>query len=793
MTASVVWRSSSVSLLACGLWVGSFVTLTSNAGELTLKSGMRLEPGTVRNLPTISMTSPVAVGNVPVSPFWMLDDGMRRYFVGSRQVADKNFDVELAQFVRFELRQKRSAGSDPVQFVGPFLKASPFNEYGHREIVLLGPNRVPKSYIQGITELRPQSCTVTGLNHEWEFSIATSSLRREELVPLLRRCIDPENVEDRFNVVRFYQQAGFFDLAVEELATIAQDFPDQKARCEEVALEARQLLAKRLLAELRHRRAAGQHQLAADALRAFPTENLGADILRELRRHQTELLEAEEKIERAKLRLGDLQAGLTQEQLQQVAPLRDEVTQQLDFETLPRLDAFLNLEKDESLSSAEKLALAYSGWVVGSANATTDLANAVRWWQARFQILQYLRATHPALREAALSELQAIEGVGVPTVEHLIRSLPPITETPELRSGRVSELTVQEPGRRRDEESTAPRYSVLVPPEYNPHHTYPLIVALHEGGWTPESVLKWWGGSDESPLQAQRHGYIVIAPHYLPPKAGDPLPAATETIVAECLRDARRRFRVDSDRVFLSGHGRGAEAAFDVAIALPDQFAGVIPISGGLLPPQSSAPRDSLKLRENARSQSWYIVMGEFDFGLFERHTQMLESLMLNGCDLIVAQYKSRGHETFYSEIHRLFEWMELHRRPAEPSEFEFRSLQTTDVRLHWVRWADAGLPSSNRVIKQVGAVSKPGAPIVLRGRILPGETDVKRISLGGRGPITIWLNQGLIDLDKRLQIDVNGQRKFNDFLKPEIEALLEDFRQTGDRQRLHSVRIEID
>jgi hypothetical protein len=226
---------------------------------------------------------------------------------------------------------------------------------------------------------------------------------------------------------------------------------------------------------------------------------------------------------------------------------------------------------------------------------------------------------------------------------------------------------------------------------------------------------------------------------------------------------------------------------------LPDQFAGVIPISGGLLPPQSSAPRDSLKLRENARSQSWYIVMGEFDFGLFERHTQMLESLMLNGCDLIVAQYKSRGHETFYSEIHRLFEWMELHRRPAEPSEFEFRSLQTTDVRLHWVRWADAGLPSSNRVIKQVGAVSKPGAPIVLRGRILPGETDVKRISLGGRGPITIWLNQGLIDLDKRLQIDVNGQRKFNDFLKPEIEALLEDFRQTGDRQRLHSVRIEID
>jgi hypothetical protein len=58
---------------------------------------------------------------------------------------------------------------------------------------------------------------------------------------------------------------------------------------------------------------------------------------------------------------------------------------------------------------------------------------------------------------------------------------------------------------------------------------------------------------------------------------------------------------------------------------------------------------------------------------------------------------------------------------------------------------------------------------------------------------VTVWLNASLIDLDKRLSITVGGQPKFNDFLKPEIEAVLEDFRQRGDRQRLHSVRIQID
>ena len=765
-----------------------------NAGELTLNSGMILKPGTVENLPSISLSAPPPAGNVPLSQYWMLDDGMRRYFVGKRQLgAPPNRDVELAQFEHFELKQKRQPGGiGPLQYVGPFLQTTPFDQFGHRQVTLLGPKGVPKNYIQGITQLRPQSCTVIGLNHEWEFSVATNSLRREELVPLLQRCINLEKKEDRFAVVRFYQQAGLYDLAIEELTKIAEDLPDHKAECEERALEARQLLAKRLLMELQHRRAAGQHRLAVESLRAFPTDNLAADIVRELRRFQTEFSETDEKLERVRHLLGDLQAGLNKEQLEQVAPLRDEVLQQLDVETLPRLEGFLKLEKDESLSSTEKLALAYSGWVVGDANATTDFGNAVRWWQARFHALQYLRANHPSLRGPALAALTATEGVGVKTVEQLIRFLPPVIDTPGLQASRVATIAVHDPGRTRedDDSPTAFRYSVLVPPEFNPHHTYPLIVALHEGGWTPERVLKWWGGDEASPLQSQRHGYIVIAPEYLPPKPGDPLPAPTDTIVWECLRDARRRFLIDSDHVFLSGYGRGAEAAFDVALARPDLFAGVIPISGGFL------NRDCRVLRDNARLLAWYAVIGELDFGLFDKHAQFYENLMINGGDVLVAQYKSRGHETYYSEIHRLFEWMELHRRSAEPKEFvDFKTLRTTDVRMHWVRWSDATPGGKVKgPIKLAAAPAKATQPILLSARISAGETAVKNITLGGKGPVTVWLNANLIDLDKKLSIKMgDGQQKFNDFLKPEIEAVLEDFRQRGDRQRLHSVRIQID
>ena len=52
--------------------------------------------------------------------------------------------------------------------------------------------------------------------------------------------------------------------------------------------------------------------------------------------------------------------------------------------TTPEI-ADMQVRQWRAMSPAEKLALAYSGWVVGAANATTDLGNAVRWWQSRWR------------------------------------------------------------------------------------------------------------------------------------------------------------------------------------------------------------------------------------------------------------------------------------------------------------------------------------------------------------------------------------------------------------------------
>ena len=74
----------------------------------------------------------------------------------------------------------------------------------------------------------------------------------------------------------------------------------------------------------------------------------------------------------------------------------------------------------------------------------------------------------------------------------------------------------------------------------------------------------------------------MIAPEYnVPGQPPDYHYTPSEHAAVElALRDARRRYAIDSDRVFVAGQLTGGNMAWDFALAHPDLFAGVIVISG---------------------------------------------------------------------------------------------------------------------------------------------------------------------------------------------------------------------
>ena len=771
----------------------------SSAGEAVLTNGIRItgKPVPVQAL-TLGLQRQKSAPTITYS-ILMIDNGLARYFVANNLVADIDHSVELSPLETFKLKQTLRGRKLMFHSIGSYAEVTPFDEYGRRRVTLRTANG-RENVIQGVTRIHPRHLTVTGLSHTWEHGIATTSVLPQILDRMIRKVTDQTDSDDRLAIARFYLQAEMYRQASAELKSIKRDFPELAARADEGSTNLRQLQAAQLLAELNRRRDAGQHNLAAAAVRSFPVEGMSAVVLRQVRELDSTGREQREELARTRMLLGDLQAQLTNEKDKSSAAMfRSIVNRALDLESLQRLDAFLKLSGDDTLSPKQKLALAYSGWVTGSAQAVTEFATAARLWDARFLALEYLRANTIRQRDDLFRQLDELEGISPETVGWLIPLLPPPVETPGAEPGVAFEVEIAtgdiKPKRSVDEkpEQTTYRYSVLLPPEYSPNHSYPLIVALHPPERTPTDELQWWGGTREKPGQSQRHGAIVIAPSYADKSLTHyDYDTRSHAIVLSAINDARKRFQIDSDRIFLSGHGMGGTAAFDIGMSHPEIFAGVMPICG-------FSEVFAKWYWRNAKSVPWYVVGGEFDRDAMRRNAKVLNRMLTNNYDLIYAEYIGRGYESYYAEIHKLFDWMGQQRRAALPKKFEAQILREADDRFHWVECR--GLP---RKVLLAAANARAGSgrvrPMSLEVKIndgLPGKTTIYVRS--GAEQNVLWLSPEIIDFDKRISVRlngravrINGQSKSSDFLRPSVRTMLEDIRIRGDRQRVYQVRLPI-
>ena len=578
-------------------------------------------------------------------------------------------------------------------------------------------------------------------------------------------------------IATFYIQAGHNEPAERELASIAKDFPELVQRVAEAQVSLAVAQGQERLIELKLRYSAGQHELVYNLSKKFPTEHIDPSILREVREITARYDAAFAKIEQAKAKMGELQGQLKSDpRVKEIAPLRAELSERLNYLNVERLDAFLKLADDPLEKPEDKLALAFSGWVVGSPNAVTDIEQALKFCQARYLVLDYLRSASDAdvERKAIFAKLEALEGVGPERIAQMLPLLPPARDSMGVAPGKSVRIEV--PGAK-DGPPTA--YWVSLPTEYHVAHSYPLIVALHDNQGTPQQELeRYWGATDQRLGQSQRHGYIVIAPEYITAvaqKKGYDFSPESHQIVIDSLRDALLRFSVDSNRVFLSGHGMGGDAAWDMGLSHPHLFAGVIPINGKI---DHYAP----SYLDNGKQLPIFTISGELDIDLMDRNVSSLMKMMQNNFDLIYAEYEGAGPEPFYSEIHALFDWMSRLRRGPSPKQITAKSLRECDNSFWWFEFS--GIPENMKGINWANA-KQAIHPLTVTAKITPGNT----INIAAKTVTqTIWLarGDGLVDFDKRLKVDINGKQRWNDFVKPDMKAMLDHVRIHGDRQLLY-------
>ncbi len=794
------------------------VAAAAPAAEIVLKDGRVLRGRTGK---TVGLTEQNGLeeGDA-LKQIVFVNDDFRMTFVSRQQLAAVRPDSSLEKAEKFELDQPRDRigrNGPQVRAVGP--PAGPlkdFDQWGRREYPMRTAGGI-LNVVQVITELTPQYARLEALRVKWDMRIATSTLSDAKLDQILMQQITPTNLDQRKKIVRFYLQCKRFGMAVTALQQIIEDFKadTQVAQALQPTLQTlRSMRAQQTLEELGLRQASGQHDLVRKIFAKFPTEDVPGEILQTVRKVQKDYEDFDAK---RKAIDAACQALIPQVQARAdraaLAAALQQIGLGLNPETLPRMAAFLQ-NQNGPMKAEEKLSLAVSGWLLGADDASTDLPLTLSAWRMRGLVEKFLPETVSLKRDRLMHWILDETAAKPELMAALAAHMTPPYPLPELIDTNI-------PGYSKLEIGVIPGqpdaiYYVQLPPEYNPQRRYPMVVSLHGIGYDPTMQIEWWagehkpGGPPGRQGQAGRYGYIVIAPAWTVQHQKEyEFSAREHAVVLGCVRDACRRFAVDSDRVFLSGHMEGGDAAWDIGVSHPDMWAGVIPIT-------AEAKRTCSFYWENARSLPFYVVLGELDGGRIARDALVLDRYLKNGYNTTVVEYLGRGHEHFIDEQLQLFDWMNRCKRsfplPRE-REFACRTMRPWDNFFWWAQ-IESLPPNSIATGWTASHESKPfttGSGLTAPGgggtvRSLPLPAGVRPLLVQGSVPAnntlvltagnsraTIWLSPEIVNFNARINITIGGRRPSGvpAMIKPSVETMLDDLRFRGDRQHPFWARVE--
>lgn len=202
-------------------------------------------------------------------------------------------------------------------------------------------------------------------------------------------------------------------------------------------------------------------------------------------------------------------------------------------------------------------------------------------------------------------------------------------------------------------------YVLSLPNDYAQNNeAYPLLLFLHGAGER---------GSD---LQALReHGiprallnglelpFVVVAPQCPVNDTWDHHRLALTALLDE----VGAQYRVDPDRVYLTGLSMGGFGTFDLAQAFPERFAAIAPICGGV-----RHLREVETFARRLKSIPAWVFHGALDDIVpLESSQQIVDALKAIGADVRFTVYPDLQHNswTVTYDNPELYTWFQQHRR----------------------------------------------------------------------------------------------------------------------------------
>ncbi|WP_166820250.1 carboxylesterase family protein [Thalassoroseus pseudoceratinae] len=194
-------------------------------------------------------------------------------------------------------------------------------------------------------------------------------------------------------------------------------------------------------------------------------------------------------------------------------------------------------------------------------------------------------------------------------------------------------------------------YLLYLPKDYEKQDSWPLLLFLHGAGERGSNLdLVKVHGPPKMIANGHEFPFIVASPQC--PKGKRWVPTPLMALIA----DLESRYKVDSDRIYVTGLSMGGFGTWSLASYAPDRFAAIAPICGG---GERWAARNMTKL-------PIWAFHGTADRAVpVERSEQMIEALKKVGGSPKLTLYPDVGHDSWTRtyENPKLYEWLLQHKR----------------------------------------------------------------------------------------------------------------------------------
>lgn len=353
---------------------------------------------------------------------------------------------------------------------------------------------------------------------------------------------------------------------------------------------------------------------------------------------------------------------------------------------------------------------------------------------------------------------------------------------------------------------------VHVPPDYHTDVRWPLIITMHGQGGEPEAMLRL----TLNLLGRRSTEFLVASPERLGAAKPDDSGAIGFTFPAHLaarpralLNALRRRYRIDSDRVYLMGYSMGAHNAWMGAVMHADCFAGVVPLATPLQLVGGELLFD--EVLQNIRNTHTLFCWGAKDnvdaegtirldggnVAWNRRITEVIKTLGIEGYEPI--ELPGAGHVDVRpprEAFNRLLDRRRQHYPPRVRQAFRLAEQSPA----YWVaadQLQGEPLPDGPLSIKIEQGEDPNEAQrryLVSRLGLIDARCKGRTIAVKSRRTVRVvlLLSDELLDLDKPVTIKRGKKRVFVGKIRRDLRVMLTEAARSWDFARLPSVRVVV-